>query len=127
MIAARIATDLIIEYRYALRMLGFEVDGPTRMFGDNMSVILSTTLPSSSLKKKHLSIAYHRVREMVACNAIQFTHVDSKDNYADILTKPLPKTDHYRLADGLLRRKDPSTPPLTCQRALARTSLAHGK
>jgi hypothetical protein len=63
---------------------------------------------------------------MVVCNAIQFIHVDSKDNDADILTKSLPKTDHYRLADDLLRRKDPSTPPLTFQRAYAEKSFGTG-
>ena len=66
MVAARIASELIMEYRYNLRMLGFELDGPTVMLGDNNAVVLSTTIPSSQLKKKHLSIAYHKVRE---CNA----------------------------------------------------------
>jgi hypothetical protein len=120
MVAARIATDLIIEYRYALRMLGLEVDGPSWMFGDNMSVILSTTMPSSSLKKKHLSIAYHRIREMIACNAIKFVHVDSQCNYADLLTKPLPKAVHARLTAGLTRRKDPTIAPLIVQAEIER-------
>jgi hypothetical protein len=39
LVAARIATDLAVEYRYALRMLGIEVDGPPMMFGDNKSVM----------------------------------------------------------------------------------------
>src|SRR5210317_302932 len=49
LVAARMATELAMEYRYSLRMLGVEVDGPCRMFGDNNSVILNTTLPSSML------------------------------------------------------------------------------
>ena len=41
LLAARIATELIIEYRYALGgMLGTPVDGPALMLGDNNSVIL---------------------------------------------------------------------------------------
>ena len=55
MVAARLATELIIEMRYSLRMLGLVVDEPTLLLGDNMSVILSTTVPSSVLKKKHSS------------------------------------------------------------------------
>jgi hypothetical protein len=35
------------------------------MLGDNMSVVLNTTVPSSVLKKKHNAIAYHRVREAI--------------------------------------------------------------
>ena len=117
MVAARIATDLIIEYRYALRMLGLNVNGPAWLFGDNMSVILSTTMPSSGLKKKHLSIAYHRVREMVACRAICFIHVDSDCNYADLMTKPLPLATHARLMEGLVGRRFPTDEPLIVQRA----------
>ena len=75
--------------RYKLKMMGIPIDGPTLMKGDNMSVIINCTLPSSSLKKKHNAIAYHKVRETVAAGIIVLTHVKSKDNLADILTKPL--------------------------------------
>ena len=118
MVAACMATDLVMEYRTSLRLLGIKIEGPSWMFGDNMSVILSTTMPSSSLKKKHLSIAYHRVREMIACKAIQFLHVESEYNYADILTKPLPKAVHERLTQRLLRRKRPSEQPLIVEKPL---------
>jgi hypothetical protein len=59
MVAVRIATDLAAEFRYALCMLGVEVDGPAMIFGDNKSVIINTMMPSSQLKKKHNSIAYN--------------------------------------------------------------------
>ena len=45
LVTARMATDLAIELRYKFWMLGFEIDGPTIMFGDNMSVVLNTTVP----------------------------------------------------------------------------------
>jgi hypothetical protein len=47
MVAGRIAAELVLEYRYALRMLGVEVDGPAMMFGDNNAVIIVTSIPSS--------------------------------------------------------------------------------
>ena len=43
MVAARIATELVRELRYQLRMLGIPIDGPTMMYGDNMSVVLNTS------------------------------------------------------------------------------------
>ena len=46
LVAARIATDIALELRYNIRMMGFAIDGPVNMFGDNQSVILSTTIPS---------------------------------------------------------------------------------
>ena len=51
-------------------MLGVNIKGPATMLGDNMSVVLNTTVPSSSLKKKCNAIAYHRVREAIAENTI---------------------------------------------------------
>ena len=51
LIAARVATELTLELRYTLRMLGVPIDGPTLLLGDNMSVVLNTTVPSSVLKK----------------------------------------------------------------------------
>ena len=86
-----------MEYRYNIRMLGYEVDGPTTILGDNNAVILNTTIPSSQLKKKHNAIAYHRVREMIACRAITFVHIPSEKNLADICTKPLGGVAHHRL------------------------------
>ena len=70
-------------------MLGVPLEETSLLIGDNMSVILNTTLPSSILKKKHNAIAYHRVREAIAAKIINFAHIDSKLNVADILTKPL--------------------------------------
>ena len=66
LVATRVATDLIMEIRYAMRMLGVTMDGPAMMLGDNMSVVLNTSIPSSVLQKKHSAINYHRVREAIA-------------------------------------------------------------
>jgi hypothetical protein len=66
LVASRVATEIILEVRYMLRSLGVALDGPELMLGDNMSVVLNTTVPSSVLKKTHNAIAYHRVREAIA-------------------------------------------------------------
>ena len=89
MVAARMAVDLIIEIRYNLRMLGVPLDGPALLLGDNRSVVVNTTVPSSQLKKKHQACNYHRVREAIAASILKFSHIPSTDNAADCLTKPL--------------------------------------
>ena len=66
LVAARIGTETVIEVRYKLRMLGMGLEKTSLMVGDNMSVILNTTISSSMLKKKHNAVAYHRVRESIA-------------------------------------------------------------
>ena len=70
-----------------------------------MSVVLNTTIPASPLKKKHLACAYHRIREAIAAGIVEYGHVDSKENLADIFTKPLPVTIFHNLVDRYLFRK----------------------
>ena len=102
LVAARIATDRSIEYRHKLRMMGVPILDTTLMFGDNKSVIMNTTLPSSNLKKKHNAIAYHRVREAVAARAIDLVHIPGVSNISDVLTKPLNGTTHSALVKPVL-------------------------
>jgi hypothetical protein len=102
LVVSRIAMDLIVEYRYKFRMLGVPVDGHALMLGDNTSVIASTTIPSSPLRKKHNSVAYHRVREAIAAGIIKFAKIDSKDNLSDCLTKPLGPDDFLQLVKRVL-------------------------
>jgi hypothetical protein len=70
LVATRIAVELIFELRYNLRMLGVPVEGPVTMYGDNMAVLLNTTVPSSQIKKNHNAVAYHRVRETISGNIV---------------------------------------------------------
>jgi hypothetical protein len=104
LVAARVAIDMIIEMRYKLRMLGVKLEKETMLVGDNMSVVLNTTIPSSSLKKKHLACSYHRVREAIAGGFVLFGHIPSEENLADIGTKPLGTQVFHRLIDPYLFR-----------------------
>jgi hypothetical protein len=58
LVASRVATDFIVKVRYILRSLGVALDGLALMLGDNMSVFLDNTVPSSVLNNKHNAIAY---------------------------------------------------------------------
>jgi hypothetical protein len=92
-VAARIATEQVMDLRFTLRMLGAPLDGPGWMFGDNESVITNSTVPQSTLKKRHNALSYHRVREACAAGVIWFIHTPGKTNVADVLTKYLPWCD----------------------------------
>jgi hypothetical protein len=89
LVTSRIATELILEIRYMLQSLGLELDRPALMFGDNMSVVLNTTVSSIVLKKKHNAIAYHRVREAISARIMRFAYIKSEENVSDLLEKPL--------------------------------------
>ena len=86
-VAARQATEQIMDLRYTLRAMGMPIDGPSWMFGDNQSVITSSTIPQSLLSKRHNALSYHRVREAIAREIFYFCKIDGKQNPADCLTK----------------------------------------
>ena len=65
-VAARQAVDQIIDLRTSLRYLGVPVKDKAYMFGDNQSVVTSSTIPHSGLNKWHNALSYHRVREAIA-------------------------------------------------------------
>jgi hypothetical protein len=89
-IALKIAIDHIEAIRYKLRMFGIPMEGATSIFCDNESVVKNTAYSESTLKKKHLSIAYHRCREAVAAGFVRIGHIAGEVNPADVLTKLLP-------------------------------------
>ena len=111
LVAGCVTVELIMEYCYKLRMLGVPLDGPALLLGDNNSVILNMTVPSSPLKKKHNAIAWHCIREVITCKIIVFTKIDSKDNYSDMLMKPLPPLLFCHLVEPLLFHQAPPVLP----------------
>ncbi len=93
--ATKIAVDLTVALRYKLCMFGIPLDGEANMFVDNQSVALNATIPSSTLKKKHNSIAYHRVHEAIAACIVRIIKVAGKKNC--FFAKLLSSHDLYEL------------------------------
>ena len=71
-------------------MFGIPVDGPTDVMCDNQGVVNNTSMPQSTLGKKHNAINYHVVREAAAAGIIRVGKEDTETNVADLLTKFLP-------------------------------------
>ena len=109
LVAAKQGVESILEYRYMLCIMGAKIDESALLLGDNKSVILNTAMPSSVLKKNHCVVSYHKVREMIAAKVLHFSSIDSVNNYADVLTKPLAPKVFKRLFDSLLFRGLPNT------------------
>ncbi|HEY9298276.1 MAG TPA: Ty1/Copia family ribonuclease HI, partial [Phormidium sp.] len=105
LVASRIAAEMIISMRYFLTMLGVNLEPSSYLVGDNMAVVLNTTIPSSSLKKKHQACNYHKVRESIAAGFIKYGHIRSEDNVADLLTKPLGRASFEKLTSKYLFRR----------------------
>jgi hypothetical protein len=89
-VAMRVAVEMVEGLRYKLRMFGIPIDGPTDILCDNQSVVTNSSVPESTLSKKHNAICYHRVREACAAGTIRIAKEDTGTNLADLFTKPLP-------------------------------------
>jgi hypothetical protein len=97
LVDSRVSTNLILE-------IGVALDGPAFMLGDDVSVVLNTTVPSSVLKKKHNAIAYHRIREAIAARIMRFAYIKSEENVSDMLTKLFSNEKfHYLMKSWLFR------------------------
>ena len=86
-VAARTCTEQIIDLRNTLRYLGVPLVGKSMMFGDNESVVNSSSIPHSKLHKRHNALSYHRTREAIAAGFLRFDFIRSETNPADILSK----------------------------------------
>ncbi len=88
--------------RYKLRMMGVPINGPSYIYGDNMSVVTNSSRPESTLKKKSNSVCYHAVREAVAMGECLVAHIPTKKNLADLFTKILGGIQRKDLVSKLL-------------------------
>ena len=85
--AAKVAIQQIADLRITLQYLGVPIERSAYLFGDNESVVKSSTLPQSQLSKRHHALAYHFTREAIASEMVVLNHIPGKINPADILSK----------------------------------------
>ena len=87
-------------------MFGIPIEGPANVFCDNEAVYKNSSFAESTLKKKHNSICFHRVREAVAAGVLYVHKVESGSNLADILTKSLPGPKRKQLRSYIMYVED---------------------
>ena len=101
-VAAKTCTEQTMDLRITLRYLGAPVEDCAYVFGDNQTVVNQSTLPHSTLSKRHYAVAYHKVREAVAAGIIKMYHISGKINPADVLTKFLGHQESWHLLRPIL-------------------------
>ena len=87
--AMKNAIELIEALRYKLCMFGVPIDGATNIFCDNEALTKNCSDPTSTLKKKHHSIAHHGNRAAVAAGTCRITKEDTETNLSDLFTRSL--------------------------------------
>ena len=88
-IAMKSCCEYVRGLRYKLRMLGIPVELPTYIFGDNQSVLVSSSKPHSNLKKKFSSIAFHFFREGAVKDEWRVAYINKNFNPTYMATKSL--------------------------------------
>jgi hypothetical protein len=101
-IATRHATEKSIEDRNLFRYLGVPIMSKNCMFGDNESVVNSSTRIDAKLHKRHNALAFHKVREAIAAGFTAYYHVPSQHNLADVVSKHWGYNDVWLLLQSIL-------------------------
>jgi Reverse transcriptase (RNA-dependent DNA polymerase) len=62
-----------------------------KVFEDNSGALAMAQVPKLRPRTKHINLKYHHFREAVANKEVSIHAIDTKDQVADIFTKPLPQ------------------------------------
>ena len=98
----RIAMEMLLALRTSLWMLGVPLDGPADVFCNNNSVVQSSMIPASVLKKKHNAVSFYKVRETIVAGAMCISHEGTDSNLVDLFSKTLPGPRHHLLSSHIL-------------------------
>ena len=90
-IVAEACCTHVLWMKQTLTDIQVEYDEPIPIYCDNTSATSISRNPVMHSKTKHIPIKYHFLREQVAKNNIRVEYVGTKEQVADIFTKPLPR------------------------------------
>lgn len=82
--------DLLKEFTAATKLIVSDTIAHSTIFEDNKGYVDLATAPKLCPHTKHIGLKYHHFRSHVASGTIKIQWIDSKHQFADIFTKPLP-------------------------------------
>ena len=108
-VVSKTATEQIIDLRHTLRYLGVPIKPKSYLFGDNRSVVTSSTLPHSTLGKRHNILAYHLVREAIASTILGYHWIQTESYLCDMLSKHWDHPSVYNMIMKFMITRGPIT------------------
>ena len=95
--------NLILE----MKQKGYEVYSKTprvfcTAFEDNNGALELARTPKMRARTKHINLVYHHFRDYVSKGLINVLPIDTKEQIADIFTKPLDPTTFIKLRKIML-------------------------
>jgi hypothetical protein len=79
---------------------------PITVKTDNVAAKILAKNPEHHNKAKHIDIRYHFIQDKIEKGTINLVYVESKDNLADLFTKPLCRKDHEFLTRAVGLRSE---------------------
>ena len=101
-------TAEVLWLRYLLSDLCFSPSSATTIWCDNLGATYLSLNPIFHARTKHVEVDYHYVRDRVTKKEIQIRFIPSKDQLADVLTKPLASSPFTSLCSKLHVDNPPS-------------------
>jgi hypothetical protein len=71
------------------------------LFCDNIGATYLCSNPVFHSRMKHMALDFHYVRQLVKMGKIKVSHISTKDQLLDILTKSLPRSRFTTLRDKI--------------------------
>lgn len=72
-----------------LHELGIRITRPPTIYCDNVGATYLCANPVFHSRMKHVALDYHFIRNQVQSGVLRVVHISTKDQLADVLTKPL--------------------------------------
>ena len=72
------------------------------VFEDNKGAIELANEPKYRPRTKHIGLKWHHFREHVKNGTVKVKYIDTKEQLADCLTKPLPRPQYVQLRYGIM-------------------------
>ena len=95
--ALKDATKEVIALRCLLKDLGHVQNNPMTIHEDNQVTIFLAKNNTRSDRTKHLTVIHKFVNEKIEDKTIELKYVKSRENWADIFTKPIARPEFLRL------------------------------
>ena len=100
-IAATTCCTQILWMKKALQDIHMTCDKPSPILCDNTSAISISKNQIMHSKTKHIPIKFHFLRDQVTENNIKLEYIGTKEQVAEVFTKPLPRETFEYLREKL--------------------------
>uniref|UniRef100_A0A7S4D6I2 Reverse transcriptase Ty1/copia-type domain-containing protein n=1 Tax=Heterosigma akashiwo TaxID=2829 RepID=A0A7S4D6I2_HETAK len=90
----------VLLQRLQLCHVGYEQQGPTPVFVDNISAM--HIAEGATKSSKFIDLRWHFIRDAIARGEVKVVHIDTEHNISDLFTKPLESPRFQMLREQLL-------------------------